>query len=567
MMEPNGSPAPEEREIPIVMAFDPGFLLPSAVAMVSAMENGGPGHRYRFYILTEPEHIGMDGGLFDRIADLYPNYSYEYVRLDIRAYSASHLPMHITSQLTFARLLIPECLPELDACIYLDGDMLIREDLRALWARAAEPAFDQVYLLAAPDLSMQNGQADFFRRFRERIGWDDLEGYFNAGVLVMNLRALREDGMPDRFREHADGEYFFGDQDILNICCRGKTAPLPVRWNMFPGNIGDEAMLRCGCTVQDAADLMSGRAAILHFAGADKPWKCMETVWEREWLRYAEMLPRTPLTEPFLDQLRAADRYRLGEDETDAVRRARRYLLYGYTEMSRKLLDRLEDRRIGTPWCFCDADPEKRGESWRGVPCRSWEEVRPELDAQTLIILCAQSSWREIREALLQSGVPSGQIIRYRKRDFALVSCGKKYGVGLLMGVFDLFHIGHLNLIRRAKEQCSCLRVGVLSDELVHEFKQIYPTIPQDERMELLRALRDVDEVVLLETREDVSRLREWHKRPFDCFFSGDDYAEDPYWAWERQELKKLGADMVFFPYTKERSSTMIRNALKEAQK
>lgn len=143
----------------------------------------------------------------------------------------------------------------------------------------------------------------------------------------------------------------------------------------------------------------------------------------------------------------------------------------------------------------------------------------------------------------------------------------KTYHIGLLMGVFDLFHIGHLNLIRRAKAQCDFLRIGVLSDTLVYEFKQNNPVIPQNERMEILRALRDVDEVVLLETKEEVSRLNEWKRRPFDCFFSGDDYADNAYWAWEREELKKLGADMVFFPYTKKRSSSMIRKELQEKGK
>ncbi len=144
------------------------------------------------------------------------------------------------------------------------------------------------------------------------------------------------------------------------------------------------------------------------------------------------------------------------------------------------------------------------------------------------------------------------------------VSHSKPYYIGLLMGAFDLFHIGHLNLIRRAKAQCSFLRIGVLSDNVVHEFKHIYPTIPQEERMEILRALRDVDEVVLLETKEEVSRLHEWKKRPFDCFFSGDDYADNAYWAWEKKELNKLGADIVFFPYTKKRSSSMIRKELQK---
>ena len=131
------------------------------------------------------------------------------------------------------------------------------------------------------------------------------------------------------------------------------------------------------------------------------------------------------------------------------------------------------------------------------------------------------------------------------------------------MGVFDLFHIGHLNLIRRAKLQCNFLRIAVLSDDLTYGIKHIYPTIPQDERIEILRALRDVDEVVLIRTGEETSRLHEWHKRPFDCFFSGDDNMDNNYWAWEKEELNKLGVAVVLFSYTKRRSSSMIRRELR----
>ena len=136
----------------------------------------------------------------------------------------------------------------------------------------------------------------------------------------------------------------------------------------------------------------------------------------------------------------------------------------------------------------------------------------------------------------------------------------KEYGTGLLMGVFDLFHVGHLRLIRRAKERCDYLRVGVLSDELVTKFKNKLPVIPLSERMEILAAIRDVDEVVAIE--DDPSRLLEWDRRPFDCFFSGDDYSGNAYWEWEREELRKRGSDIVFFPYTKEQSTTKIREKI-----
>ena len=138
----------------------------------------------------------------------------------------------------------------------------------------------------------------------------------------------------------------------------------------------------------------------------------------------------------------------------------------------------------------------------------------------------------------------------------------KKYNIGLLMGVFDLFHVGHLRLIQRASACCRYLRVGVLSDDLVEKYKNRRPVIPLDERMEILSAIRGVDEVVPI--TDDPSRLLEYDRRPFDCFFSGDDYSGNTYWEWERQELRKRGSDIVFFPYTKEQSTTSIRSRMKE---
>ena len=136
------------------------------------------------------------------------------------------------------------------------------------------------------------------------------------------------------------------------------------------------------------------------------------------------------------------------------------------------------------------------------------------------------------------------------------------YQIGLLMGVFDMFHIGHLNLIRRAKERCEYLRIGVLSDELVAKYKNKYPVIPLDERVEILEAIRYVDEVVSID--DNPSRIMEWNRRHFDCFFSGDDYNGNSYWEWEREELRKLGADMEFFPYTQKQSTTKIRDKIEK---
>lgn len=134
----------------------------------------------------------------------------------------------------------------------------------------------------------------------------------------------------------------------------------------------------------------------------------------------------------------------------------------------------------------------------------------------------------------------------------------KKYKVGYLAGVFDLYHIGHLNLIRRSKERCDYLIVGVLSDELVIKFKKNPPYIPFSERKEILESVRYVDEVVKV-TEENHEKMKAWNQYHFDCLFSGDDYSGNPYWVEDQQTLQSVGSNIEFFPYTKSTSSTMIK--------
>lgn len=134
----------------------------------------------------------------------------------------------------------------------------------------------------------------------------------------------------------------------------------------------------------------------------------------------------------------------------------------------------------------------------------------------------------------------------------------KPYKVGYIAGVFDLFHIGHLNMFKRAKEQCDYLIVGVVSDESVMVNKKTMPYIPFEERIELVRACRYVDEAV--EIPKDYGDTAEAYRRyQFDVQFSGSDYANDPVWLAKKVFLEQHGAEMVFFPYTEQTSSTKIK--------
>lgn len=132
----------------------------------------------------------------------------------------------------------------------------------------------------------------------------------------------------------------------------------------------------------------------------------------------------------------------------------------------------------------------------------------------------------------------------------------KPYRIGYTQGVYDMFHVGHLRLINHAKEQCNYLIVGVNSDELVQSYKNKLPVIPQDERAEIVRNIKAVDECVIVSTLDKAEILQDFR---FDAVFIGDDWKGHPRWEQTEEELKQYHVDVVYLPHTDGISSTQLR--------
>ncbi|MBL9202600.1 MAG: adenylyltransferase/cytidyltransferase family protein [Opitutaceae bacterium] len=130
--------------------------------------------------------------------------------------------------------------------------------------------------------------------------------------------------------------------------------------------------------------------------------------------------------------------------------------------------------------------------------------------------------------------------------------------IGYTTGVFDLFHIGHLNLLRNARSLCDKLVVGVTTDALV-AYKHKRAVMPYEERLEIVRSCRYVDAVVPQETMD---KLAAWEKLRFDVMFVGDDWFKNARWQKIEQQLADVGVKIVYFPYTKGTSSTLINEVL-----
>ena len=137
----------------------------------------------------------------------------------------------------------------------------------------------------------------------------------------------------------------------------------------------------------------------------------------------------------------------------------------------------------------------------------------------------------------------------------------KKYKIGYTTGVYDMFHIGHLNIIRKAKEQCDCLIVGVTTDELCYKRKNKYPIICENDRMEIVEAIRYVDKVV---PQVDMDKIRAVKELGADAVFVGSDWKGTEAWNKYEKEFAEVGCTVVYLDHTDGISSTILRDKLND---
>lgn len=251
--------------------------------------------------------------------------------------------------------------------------------------------------------------------------------------------------------------------------------------------------------------------------------------------------------------------------------KGRRLYLFGSGKYARQFREKYD--AVYPVSGYLDNDESRWGMEVDGLPVLAPRALLKMNPAEYKVIICIRNYLPVVKQ-LHRAGIPNYSVYDPRAsypddRQTAVEtdqSEQKKYNVGYIAGVFDLFHIGHLNLLMRAKAQCSHLIVGVVTDEGVIRHKKSRPQIPFDERIAIVRACRYVDEAVEipLDQGDTDEAYRRYH---FDVQFSGSDYAGDPKWMAKKAFLQRNGADLVFFPYTEGISTTQLKDRVNNGQK
>ena len=140
----------------------------------------------------------------------------------------------------------------------------------------------------------------------------------------------------------------------------------------------------------------------------------------------------------------------------------------------------------------------------------------------------------------------------------------KKYKIGYIYGVFDMFHVGHLNLLEKCKSMCDYLIVGVCNDDYVRNIKHKEPVYSEQDRVRILEALKVVDRAELVTIEETNDKILAIEKFHFDVLFSGDDWKGSERYQKTEEQFKKYGAFIEYFPYTQGISTTQIKEKIKK---
>jgi len=268
--------------IPIAMATDDNYVNPTVVAMTSVLESRKANTFIDFNIMTSGKVSTENKTKLKKFEKVYNNCSVKLIDMNKEFDDTYIVPSHITTA-TYYRLALPSILHQYDKVLYLDVDLIVRKDLWDMFSTDLENEYIggvlDPYVIPVGEKSGKYSEENYSKK----LGTTDLQSYVNAGILLMNLKKLREDNMEkvfyDFIPELKKRELLYNDQDLLNATCAGKIKILPKEYNVFPGKFVTTPRSKYDC-----AD-----PAIVHYAGPSKPWRTKSCRAWSTWDKYSKI--------------------------------------------------------------------------------------------------------------------------------------------------------------------------------------------------------------------------------------------------------------------------------------
>lgn len=387
---------------PIVVAADKNYLFSACVAIYSLLKNAINKEFYVVYILSDVHYSEEGWNCIRKLQNEFPDSLIEVLCIDKSKFCRAKMRIKHTSLITMYRLGLPTILKKHDYCLYLDTDILVLGDLSELLMMDLEE-----YLCAGVlDDEIQTN----FKVGRE-LEIPNLHSYVNAGVLLMNLKLMRQEGVEKSFFSALEIGYSMQDQDILNRYCYGKIKLISHKYNCYS---------RKSKYPEDIC--------ILHFSGGPDvhPWENRKTKNDALWWEYANFFEDTSL---YVETLEHSEQYMFDRDYQTIISKCKSrntIYIWGYTRMACGLVSFLREKGVDNDVTFIDSDKEKTKYVFEGKSIKTPKELK--VEEGMLVVNAVQRRKEEVDEQILRMGVKKSDIIQYYdKSDFYYRVLDKQY--------------------------------------------------------------------------------------------------------------------------------------------
>jgi lipopolysaccharide biosynthesis glycosyltransferase len=270
--------------IPIILAADKNYTMPMCVTITSILTTKKASSCCKFYLLVPEKPDEATYNKFSELVTKYPENTIDFLAMGNHFSEASLSISHITTP-TYYRLSVAELLLQHEKALYLDTDTIVCRDIEKLFS--FDLADNYLGGVKAPGY---HTFSDGGKSYCEKSGLPSVDQYVNAGVLLMNLAAIRKDNITKRFVELIQEPLPSQDQDILNRVCYDRISFLPFRYNLFARRIAERKVLKKVFSENEIEQAIS-HPAIIHFAHEEKPWDTLDGALHLQWWKYAMQSP------------------------------------------------------------------------------------------------------------------------------------------------------------------------------------------------------------------------------------------------------------------------------------
>lgn len=397
------------KKIPIVMTLDSNYVFQTGIAISTMLQNKKDEVEYIFYILNNGKLTPQEKQFIENV---YTRKQVHYISIDENRISAkigvSYVPIA-----SYYRLLISRLLAELDKCIFIDGDVIVLGGLE----EAYDTELEDFYLAAVADCGIKYNAEKYGEHLvNEDIA--DIDTYFNAGFLVLNLKKMREEFIEEQLLSLIEKKYRFMDQDILNKCCVKRVKYLPLKYNILFGFFQNEQLLLKKGYNHEELQEMQRHPIVLHYASGNKPWVNPEYDVCGLWWKQAEKIKECGYYNSLFEFAQNNYINSKWKNLVDKCKSKEAIVIFGASDIGYRVVDWLINCGIRNICAICDNDEKKQGKSYRDIPIASVDKVLEEITGSYEIVVTSQRYFADIVKQLHELRVEDKDIYEYSHKSW-----------------------------------------------------------------------------------------------------------------------------------------------------